>query len=108
MIEHRTEAASLLSIPAGAFKAPHDRRVLTALGGSTDQTRNALNALLARARSMSLRLEEGRILVALGSVDRECADRHFDEARRIFGDCACDRGLAELEEARAHQLAAHG
>jgi class 3 adenylate cyclase/tetratricopeptide (TPR) repeat protein len=56
---------------------------------------------LVNTQQMGLRLEEGRVLVALGSLDDERSSEYFAEAEQIFRECGCHRGLAELGEARA-------
>lgn len=60
-----------------------------------------VTSTLQAARQMGLRLEEARCLVLLGSLQPEHSDEYFAQAREIFEDCGCKRGLIELEEERA-------
>jgi hypothetical protein len=64
----------------------------------------ALRTVYETSREMGTRLEEARALMALGTVDPDNAEIHFDRAESIFEECGSVRGLLELADARAKVL----
>jgi hypothetical protein len=64
-----------------------------------------LRELIGDARQMGLRLEEGRLLLAVGEIDNEESGRWFNDAEAIFEECGCGGGMLEVVRARATKLA---
>jgi ATP/maltotriose-dependent transcriptional regulator MalT len=75
-------------------------RASQGLEGGIDQVKRALSS----ARRTGMKLEEGRCLLALGSILTDGAP-YFELAEASFSECGCKRGLQELDEARARMRA---
>lgn len=58
-----------------------------------------LQEALASAEEMDMRLEVGRVLIALATADTTRRRRCLHEAREIFASSGSQRGLAEVREA---------
>lgn len=77
------------------------RTLGTALATSGDpEGVRILEDARGRAHSMTMPIEEARILVSLAAFsDRPQGETLLQESRRLFESCACARGLAELDAA---------
>jgi tetratricopeptide (TPR) repeat protein len=85
---HRAVARALLETPPDGLRVGEERRLVLSEDLPPATVRTKLDRLLDRALSGGMKLEEARLLMALG--------RH-DEARAIFEQTQCGRGLRELE-----------
>jgi class 3 adenylate cyclase/tetratricopeptide (TPR) repeat protein len=67
--------------------------------GELDAALDAIREAREVSQVMSMRLEEARSLVLLGTADQSLRRLCFNEARAIFAECGSELGLAELRSA---------